>query len=36
MVALVDNKGVLGYGFGINLVGVEEIDEFGFCCGRLL
>ena len=30
MVTLVDDKGVLGDGGGVNVVGVEEIDELGF------
>jgi hypothetical protein len=33
VVTLVDDKCVLGDGRGINLVGVEEVDEFGFGSG---
>jgi hypothetical protein len=33
VVTLVDDECVLGDGRGINIVGVEEVDEFG-CGGR--
>lgn len=36
MVALIHDEGVLGDGFGINFIGIEEVDEFGFCCRSLL
>lgn len=36
MVALIHDEGVLGDGFRINFIGIEEVDEFGFCCRSLL